>query len=228
MKVLVSHDCEALYAQTEWFHQEEKQSFKKCAIHVPYTCNAGWLQYSLPYTDSELLQQRLTSKIGQPLELRWMVINDGTRTQGMDWNKLPKALHIFCETKQENYVQDQLHKIYGSKVKEFPMKTKMRFVKPMSLLCNQESIAKYKQLRHDQRLWCEHAHRRTVTGLQCLEMKLGKTGDKMTQKERILWFQMEVQKKDGSTVKTQVFKGLYLHVSSGRTLLDCIFFCKKT
>jgi hypothetical protein len=31
---------------------------------------------------------------------------------------------------------------------------------------NQESIAKYKQLWHEQHLWCEHAHRRTVTGLQ--------------------------------------------------------------
>jgi hypothetical protein len=68
-----------------------------------------------------------------------MGVSDSTRTQGKDWNKLPKALHIFCETKQEHYVQDQTSKIYGSKVKEFPMKTKTRFVKPMRLLCNQES-----------------------------------------------------------------------------------------
>jgi len=121
-----------------------------CTLQVPYTSNAGWLQYSLPYTDSELLQQVLASKIGHPLELRWMVISDGNRTQGIDWNKLPKALH-FCEKKQEHYVQNQLSQIYGSKMKEFPMKTKMRFV-------NQESIAKYKQLCHEQHLWCEHAN----------------------------------------------------------------------
>jgi hypothetical protein len=40
-----------------------------CAIQVPYTSITGWLQYSLPYTDSEVLQQVLTSKIDQPLEL---------------------------------------------------------------------------------------------------------------------------------------------------------------
>jgi hypothetical protein len=57
MKVLVSHDCstEELTAQTDWFHQEVKERFKKCVIQVPHTTNAGWLQYSLPYTDSDLL-----------------------------------------------------------------------------------------------------------------------------------------------------------------------------
>jgi hypothetical protein len=47
MKVLVSHDCstETLITQTDWFHQEQKKRFKKCVIQVPYTANAGWLQY---------------------------------------------------------------------------------------------------------------------------------------------------------------------------------------
>jgi hypothetical protein len=90
MKVLVSHDCstETLTAQTDWFHQEEQECFKKCVIQVPHTANAGWLQYSLPYTDSDLLQQELTSKIDQQVELCWMIINDGTRTTGVDWNSL--------------------------------------------------------------------------------------------------------------------------------------------
>jgi hypothetical protein len=99
MKVLVSHDCstEELTAQTDWFHQEVKERFKKCVIQVPHMANAGWLQYSLPYTDSDLLQQELTSKIDQQVELRWIIINDGTRTTGVDWNLLPKALHVFCD-----------------------------------------------------------------------------------------------------------------------------------
>jgi hypothetical protein len=93
VNVLVSHDCstEELTAQTDWFHQDARERFKKCALQVPYTANAGWLQYSLPYTDSDLLQQELTSKIDQQVELRWMIINDGTRTTGLDWNSLPKA-----------------------------------------------------------------------------------------------------------------------------------------
>jgi hypothetical protein len=95
MKVLVSHDCstEALIAQADWFHQEQhEEHFKKCAIQVPHMANAGWLQYSLPYTDSDLLQQELlTSKLDQQLELHWMIINDGMRTTGLDsWNSLPR------------------------------------------------------------------------------------------------------------------------------------------
>jgi hypothetical protein len=60
-----------------------------------------------------------------------MIINDGTRTTGMDWNSLPKALHVLCDLKQLDDVQEQLSKIYGSKAMKFPMKTKMRFVKPI-------------------------------------------------------------------------------------------------
>jgi hypothetical protein len=176
MKVLVSHDCstEELTAQTDWFHQEVKERFKKCAIQVPHTANAGWLQYSLPYTDSDLLQQEVTSKIDQQVELRWMIINDDTRTTGVDWNSLPKALHVFCDKKQLDYVQEQLSKIYGSKANKFPMKTKMRFLKPIRSLCNQDSIMKYKVLRKDQHIWCKHAHRRTVTGITDLERISGK------------------------------------------------------
>jgi hypothetical protein len=185
-----------------------KEQFKKCEMQAPCTSNAGWLQYPLPYTDAELLQQVLTSKLGHKLELRWMVIQDDTMTTGIDWNKLPKALHIFCETKHLNSIQDQLSKIYGSNEKEFLMKTKMRFVRPMRLMCNQESITKYKALCMDQYLWCKQTHRRTVTGIAGLERASGKTGDKMTLKERILSFQMEVQKKDGSKGHTQVFKAI--------------------
>jgi hypothetical protein len=47
-----------------------------------------------------------------------------------------------------------------------------------------------------------------VTGFQCLETKSGKTGDKMTLNEIILSFKVEVQKKDGSTGKMQVFKAI--------------------
>jgi hypothetical protein len=137
-----------------------------------------------------------------------MIITDGTRTTGVDWNSLPKALHVFCDKHQLDYVQEQLSKIYGSKATKFPMKTKMRFVKPMRSLCNQDSIMKYKALRHDQHIWCEHAHRRTVTGITDLERISGKQGDKMTLKERILSFQMEVRKKDGSTGHTQIFKAI--------------------
>jgi hypothetical protein len=127
MKVLVIHDCstEELTAQTDWFHQDAKERFKKCALQVPHTANAGWLQYSLPYTNSELLQQELTSRINQQVELRWMIINDDTRMTGVDWNSLPKALHVFCDKNQLDYVQEQLSKIYESKATEFPMKTKM-------------------------------------------------------------------------------------------------------
>jgi hypothetical protein len=39
-------------------------------------------------------------------------------------------------------------------------------------------------------------------------MKSGKTGDKMTLNERILLFKMDIQKKDGSTGQTQVFKAI--------------------
>jgi hypothetical protein len=60
-----------------------------------------------------------------------MIINDGTRMTGVDWNSLPKALQVFCDKKQLDYVQEQLSKIYGSKATKFWMKTKMRFVKPM-------------------------------------------------------------------------------------------------
>jgi hypothetical protein len=43
MKVLVIHDCstKALYTQTEWFHQKQRECFKMCAIQVPYKSNAG-------------------------------------------------------------------------------------------------------------------------------------------------------------------------------------------
>jgi hypothetical protein len=61
---------------------------------------------------------------------------------------------------------------------------------------------KYKALRYDQHIWCEHAHRWTVTGITDLERISGKQGDKMTLKERILSLQMEVRKKDGSTGHT--------------------------
>jgi hypothetical protein len=184
MKVLVSHDCstEELTAQTDWFHQDAKERFKKCALQVLHTANAGWHQYSFLYTDSDLLQLELTSKIIQQVELCWMIINDGTRTTGVDWNSLPKALHVFCDKNQLDYVQKQLSKIYRSKATKFPMKTKMRFVKPIRSLCNQDSIMKYKALRHDQHIWCEHAHRRTVTGITDLERISGKQGDKMTLK----------------------------------------------
>jgi hypothetical protein len=47
-----------------------------------------------------------------------------------------------------------------------------------------------------------------VTGLKDLERISGQKGDKMTLKERILSFQMEVQKKDGSTGQTQIFKAI--------------------
>jgi hypothetical protein len=88
------------------------------------------------------------------------------------------------------------------------MKTKMRFVKPIRSLCNQDLIMKYKALQHDQHIWCEHAHRRTVTGITVLERISEKQGDKMTPKERILSFQMVVRKKDGSTGHTQIFKAI--------------------
>jgi hypothetical protein len=86
MKVLVSHDCstEALIAQTDWFHQEQQERFKKGVIQIPHMANAGWIQYSLPYTDSDLPQQELTSKLDQQLELCWMIISNGTRTTGLD------------------------------------------------------------------------------------------------------------------------------------------------
>jgi hypothetical protein len=64
-----------------------------------------------------------------------------------------------------------------------------------------------KALRKDQHIWCE-AHRRTVTGITDLERISGKQGDKMTLKERILSFQMEVRNKDRSTGHTQIFKAI--------------------
>jgi hypothetical protein len=62
---------------------------------------------------------------------------------------------------------------------------------------------KYKALRNaDQHIWCEQAQRQTVTGLKDLERISGKKGGKMTLKERISSFQVEVHKKDGSTGQT--------------------------
>jgi hypothetical protein len=62
------------------------------------------------------------------------------------------------------------------------MNTKMRFVKPILSLCNQDSIMKYKALRTNQHIWREHAHRQTVTGIRDLKKIIGKEGDKMTPK----------------------------------------------
>jgi hypothetical protein len=148
-----------------------------------------------------------------------MVINDGNRTAGIDWNRLPKALHVFCETGHLIKIQDQMSKIYGSTVEEFPMKTKMRFVKPIRFLCNQNTMTKYKILRKEQRIWCEQAHGRTVTGIDCLEVVAGKAGDQMTLLERILSFKMDPKGKPKSSrplTRTNEEEDISLH--SIRTL----------
>jgi hypothetical protein len=48
-----------------------------------------------------------------------MIISDGTRTTGVDWNSLPKALYVFCDKNQLDCVQEQLSKIYRSKTCQF-------------------------------------------------------------------------------------------------------------
>ncbi len=142
MKILASFNSkpEDLTGNVRWYHQDWSERFERSIIQGPETAIVGWLQYSLPYMDIDIFQDHLSERCGYQLELRWMRVSDGSRWKpGQSYQDEPKAIHVWCDKRYTNQVQDFLGKTYGSSVKSFPMNTKLRFIKPIQQLCNQDS-----------------------------------------------------------------------------------------
>jgi hypothetical protein len=204
-----------LTEKVKWYHQARQERFQLSLIQSAETTCVGWLQYSLPYTDKDLLRATLQELCGQQLELRWMRIYDGLPWKpGKDTREDPKAIHIWCDKNFQAQVQAFFKKRYGSTaIGPFPLFTKMRYIRPIQQLCNTEARAKYMSLRQQQDAWCKQAHVKQVSGITNIESISGI--DKKTFRERILNLKMSMKRKDGSIAETQIFKAVNQNMRQG-------------
>jgi hypothetical protein len=210
MKILASFNCspQKITENVQWWHQERKERFQKSALQCAETTCVGWLLFSLPYTDKELLQTRLEFRNGQQLELKWMRISDGKPWKpGRDTKEDPKAIHVWCDKKHQSQVQESLQGIYGSTASgPFPLGMKLRYIKPIQQLCSFEAKNKYQCHRQHQSMWCKQACAIQLNGIHNIDIKKGK--DEKSLRARILGLKMTITKKDGSETETQIFKAI--------------------
>jgi hypothetical protein len=113
--------------------------------------SVGWLPYSHSWVNRDDLQQAISEKIGEPIELRWGNIWNGTGlAQGA---QRVNGILIIAATDQLEYVTLSLHQLYqkGREPNTYPLGMYARFIPDFGLLNKEPSFAKFRQWRdiHD-------------------------------------------------------------------------------
>ena len=180
-----------LIGNAQWSHSEKKELFRSSSIQACHVDIVGWLLYSTRSMDKETLQATLSQKVGTPLSLRWMRINDGSPWQkGRNTSDDPRALHIECASSHSHYVETKIRQIYGSKKKKFPLHIRLRFIPSITKLLDMNSVAKFRVLMNRQDGWAKQHLARSREDI--VEIDMTCNGSDQTLRDLI----MEIKGKD--------------------------------
>ena len=128
--------------------------------------------YSTRNMDKEPLQAALSKKIGTPLSLRWMRINDGSPWQkGRNTVDDPRALHIECAAVHSHYVESKIRQLYGSNKKKFPLHIRLGFIPAITKPMDMKSVAKFRVLMNRQEGWSKQHMARSREDIVEIDME---------------------------------------------------------
>ena len=128
--------------------------------------------YSTRNMDKETLQAALSKKIGTPLSLRWMRINDGSPWQkGRNTVDDPRALHIECAAVHSHYVESKIRQLYGSNKKKFPLHIRLGFIPAITKPMDMKSVAKFRVLMNRQEGWSKQHMARSREDIVEIDME---------------------------------------------------------
>ena len=147
--------AKVMKALAPWF-RKHKFGIWKSALQSEKPTSIGWLLFSTPLMDTDLLQDAIKTSIdGVPVGLRWKMILLGTQGTVPE-NKKIKALHVYVDELDVPMAKPLLMRLYASKTEEghaFPLGIRMRLVPEIDTILNTKGRKNAEKLRACQNAW---------------------------------------------------------------------------
>jgi len=138
-----------------WF-RKTKFGLWKSSLQSEKPVSLGWLLFSTPTMDVEVLQGEITQRIASiPVGLRWKMISLGTQGS-VPIEQQVKALHLEVDELDAALAKPRLMEVYTSKPEPghfFPLGIRMRLVPELDSILNTKGRANAERLRACQNTW---------------------------------------------------------------------------
>lgn len=147
VQILHSKAWATLYEEIEWMLSPISFGVWPCVLQVPDIVELGWLLYSTLQMDAKAYSKALSDALDVDIGVKYKAIFRGRGQKAM-----AKAMHVYCDARQEASARAAFNRIYSSRSKSFPLNTKMRAVPTfMSLHTNSSQSNALKAMQRQQK-----------------------------------------------------------------------------